>query len=98
MASVAVSWSTSVGSMMHDLPSSRPAEPANDRGSGLDPEPDRDSERLIDAALADSFPASDPPPWTLGIGVRRHSQPQPLPARSARTRSSTGGCEWFTKT
>ena len=29
------------------------------------------SEDRIDAILADSFPASDPPPWTLG----RENQP-----------------------
>ena len=28
------------------------------------------AERALDAILADSFPASDPPPWTLGV---RHS-------------------------
>jgi hypothetical protein len=29
------------------------------------------SEEMIDAILADSFPASDPPPWTTG----RDNQP-----------------------
>ena len=30
------------------------------------------AERAMDSVLADSFPASDPPPWTLGIA---HPQP-----------------------
>ncbi len=33
-------------------------------------------ERCIDAALEDSFPASDPPPWTLG-----RKDPDRRPAR-----------------
>lgn len=28
------------------------------------------TERALDAILADSFPASDPPPWTLGVSLR----------------------------
>ena len=29
------------------------------------------AERALDAVLADSFPASDPPPWTLGVSRTR---------------------------
>ena len=31
------------------------------------------SEEMIDRILADSFPASDPPPWTLGREDQRPS-------------------------
>jgi len=37
---------------------------------------DRDArldERELDEILADSFPASDPPPWTLGVRVGTRS-------------------------
>jgi len=34
-------------------------------------------EAELDAILADSFPASDPPPWTLGVG-RDVKEPAPV--------------------
>lgn len=39
------------------------------------------SEEMIDSTLADSFPASDPPPWTLG----REREPGALITESRRT-------------
>jgi hypothetical protein len=40
------------------------------------------AERALDSALADSFPASDPPSWTLGIA---RPPPRPSPAESTGT-------------
>ncbi|TMA93275.1 MAG: hypothetical protein E6J74_19125 [Deltaproteobacteria bacterium] len=40
---------------------------------GNDSDEEKLPEELIDATLADSFPASDPPSWTLGRERRRRS-------------------------
>src|SRR5688572_8491095 len=43
------------------------------------------SEETIDATLADSFPASDPPSWTLGRERDRRKEPVTPIAESPRT-------------
>ena len=35
------------------------------------------SEAEIDSVLEDTFPASDPPPWTLGTDHRASVEPEP---------------------
>jgi hypothetical protein len=44
------------------------------------------AERALDSALADSFPASDPPSWTLGI-----ARPQPRPSTAESTVTTVRG-------
>ena len=44
------------------------------------------AERALDAVLADSFPASDPPSWTLGVShLPSESTEDPTPRSSVES-------------
>lgn len=52
------------------------------------------AERAMDSVLADSFPASDPPSWTLGVAPSEPARPAPDEAAHDGVlggRSSRGG-------
>jgi hypothetical protein len=44
-------------------------------------------ERALDEVLADSFPASDPPPWTLGVATPASSLALPHEVRGLQAGS-----------
>ena len=46
------------------------------------------SEAEIDATIADTFPASDPPSWTLGTDHRNEGRNEDVPAGDAEERGN----------
>jgi hypothetical protein len=65
-------------------------EPSEAEGSGQA----RQSEADLDKALADSFPASDPPFWTLGLlGQDESDAPEDAGAPPLRSRHDPSSSE-----
>jgi hypothetical protein len=56
---------------------------------GNDSDEEKLSDELIDATLADSFPASDPPSWTLGRERRRRLSGTESASKPAEPPTST---------
>jgi hypothetical protein len=65
-----------------------PDDPARPADAGKPLRTERSvQEAELDEILADSFPASDPPPWTLGVG---DDTPETPADESRRRRRRTG--------